>query len=170
MKKKNLVISSGCKGQIVGDLAFALIFLVGLAIVVIVVNSIVGGLNDEVQADVTFSNQSKAVMQNVNDNYPGTWDAAFFFASIMLWIAMIVSTLFIDTHPIFFIINLILVILFLVGVMAFANVYEDFADDPDMSVFADNYPKLNWINDNLLWIFIIYSGTAMISLYAKSTV
>lgn len=168
LRSKRSGSRSSSKGNIAVDIIFVLSFFLVMAIVGFFVYNVLSEFNDEIQSQDSFNNESKQLVQNQTDKYPGLWDNAFIFAVFFLWAGLIISSFLIDTNPIFFAITLVLLIFVFVAAMMFSNNYQELTADTTISSYADDFPKMNFVFENLLIITIVMALTTMLSLYAKT--
>lgn len=158
---------SNKRGQAIFDVILVVIVLFVIAVAAVLGGFLFSELNDEIQADDDFSATAKSVTNTANTAYPVWFDNAILTILIFLWLMLIVTSFFIDAHPIFFIITvLLLIVVFIVG-MAMANAYEELVSDSDLGSFADNMPKAAFIFNNFLVVLIIIGLTTALALYAK---
>jgi len=137
------------------------------AIVAFVAVTVTSDINTEIQADPDLNADAKATMQTIDDNLPSTLDYGFLFMLVLLWIFLIVSTLFIDSHPIFFVIMFVLMIFAFVVVFVLGNSFYEIANDAQFSAFQSDLPIIYFITTHLLETIIVIGSTTLISLYAK---
>lgn len=145
------------------------LILFALGAVSLIAYLVSNSLNEEIQADDDFSPESKAIVDDINTAYPSWFDNAFMFIIIFFWLGMLVSSFLIDSHPVFFIVMVVLIILSLLVGAAIVNGMEELFEDPDLASVAQDFPKLLWIMDHWLIISIVISFSAAIALYAKGT-
>lgn len=149
------------------DLMVGFLAIFIFIIVTIFVYKIFDNLNTNIQADTGFDTATKVQLQNTYNKFPSWADGIFVFALGMIWVGLIISSFYISTHPIFFVISIVLVtIVFIVG-MLLSNTYEDIANSDDLSAYSENLPTTNWIMGHLLEIMIAMGATVLIALYAK---
>jgi hypothetical protein len=119
--------------------------------------------------NVNISNpQINATLTMVDSRYPSLMDGVFAFIFVGLWIAAIIGSLMIDTHPIYFIIAFLL----LIGVMIFgvyaSNAFQTLiADDPGLTSLTDDFPITYFVLSNMLLVSIVVGISIMIALYGK---
>jgi hypothetical protein len=155
------------KGQVFGDVAFLVVVLLAAAIFFGSVYLIISDFNTEFQNDSDLPQQSKDIFDNINTNFPLWWDNAFVFLLIGLWGGILITSFFIDSHPVFFVIAFIGLIFVFVAGMIIANTYGDVAGDAG---FDTAFPKVSWVFDHLLITIIMVGFSALIALYAKNQV
>lgn len=156
------------KAQIQTDLILMLVFLFILAIASVVGALVFNNINAEIQSDPDMQTIAKTASSNVNNNYAGMFDNAFMIFLILFWVMLLATSFFIDTHPIFFAITLILLIfIFIIG-MVISNSYEDLMTDADFSSISSGFAKTNWVMNNFLTVIIVIGFTTGLALYAKS--
>jgi len=158
---------SNKRGQTVFDTIMVIIVLFILALAAIIGSIVFSGVNDDVQADTTLSNQTKTTMSTINDNYTNWFDAAILGALIFFWALLLITSFLIDTHPVFFIVTVLLLMAVFVVSMIISNAYVEITTDSDMSAFSVQFPLTNFIMNNLLIIIIVIGLSTGVALYAK---
>lgn len=141
-------------------------------LVVLIMFGIVGlmvftDLNDDFQADPTNAQVAKDIVQEAYDQYPSMWDDIIITVFIGLWLFALISAYFIDTSPIFFVISIVLLILLLIFVVYLSNGAYDIFTDADFEPFYEQFPKTNFIFENLLVVIIFVGASVMLTLYAR---
>jgi hypothetical protein len=124
-------------------------------------------LNLEIQNTDELNNQSKAMIGNYATGYPPMLDNLILVMLILSWIFTIVFSFMIDSHPVFFIISVVALLLLLAMAGIIGNTYEEFIADQDISVITDRMPMTTWIFSHLIIIIMIISFTIGLSIYAK---
>ena len=155
------------KGQTVFDTITLLIALFIIALGAVVGSMVFSGVNDDFQADATINADAKAAMSSMNVGYSTWFDAAILSALIFFWVLLLVTSFLIDTHPVFFIVTVVLLLAVFVVSMYIANAYEELMLDDDLAPFAVNFPFTNFIMSNLLLIMIVMGLSTGVALYAK---
>lgn len=146
------------------------IFAIGFASMV-VYNLWQTDLMPDLAQNVNTSNpEINATIEMIDDRYPSLMDGVFAFIFAGLWIAAIIGSLMIDTHPVYFIIAILL----LVGVLIFgayaSNAFQTIvADDPGLSSLTDDFPITYFILSNMLIVALVVGISIMVALYGKFT-
>ena len=163
----NLSLSKSKKGSSFIDIFFVAIMLIILAVTVVTGYFIFNQFNDNVQASDDFSAQAKTVSAANAGNFLAVFDKFFLFGIIGLTIGLIVGATLLNTHPAFFLGAVILLgfLVFFAAVMS--NTYEDFANDPTISTYADDFVILPWVFENLPKIFVVVGILMLVALFAK---
>ena len=137
----------------------------GLAFIVIIMISVIFGkyildeVTTEAVADPDLHNETKAILTDWNDRYVSFWDNLFIFVLVMIWILLIVSVMFIDSHPVFFIIILVgAVTIFIVG-LYLSNAYMGIMDDDSIRATAEQFTVTHWVLGHLLHVCLLYTLT-----------
>lgn len=127
-------------------------------------------INTDIQADDDIAPEGKEEMQSFTTNYPQFMDNAFVLLLTLLWVALIVTSFLVDSHPVFFILTVILLVfVFIVG-MILANTYQDVTGDADLSTEAADFTMTRWVFENFLVIVIAMGFSTAIALYAKARI
>lgn len=165
-----LNLARDSKGNIGLDLIVFLAAVFIFAIVISFTNIIQNDVNDEIQNDDEVPDEIKQISQDTLESSQNIWDNAFVFFFMLLWIAMIVTSFFIDTHPVFFVISVLLLFFIVIIAGYMANTYEDFTTDEDLADFAGTFPKMDYIFGHLIQFVLAIFATTALALYGKSRV
>ena len=164
---RSSLFESSRKGNAVMDTTTILLVLFVSILAVIVAKVLFNDLNDDVQNDTSLSNSTKQLVASQNTAYSSLMDNGFMIIFVGLWIVMLASAFFSDTHPIFFVITIILMIGVLVIGAVIGNTYEEILEDDDFNSIEDDFPKSHRIMSNLLVVTIIISFTITLALFGK---
>ena len=158
------------KGNAVIDSITYLIVILVFAIAGVLAYKIVTDANVEIQADPDMSQDAKETTADVVERFPIIFDSAFVFVVVLMWALVIVASFNIDAHPIFLAFTLILMtfVLFIGGI--FANFFEEFIEDEELTAAADDFPKTKWIMNHLLHLILAVATTIMIALFGKNRI
>lgn len=152
----------------IADILLVMIVLVAFAMISIFGHQTFSLINDDIQSDADLSTTAKTTSSNLEARYPATLDGAFAIMFVLFWIFLIVSSFLIDSHPIFFIISIILLLGAFVVAMVLSNSYQELMSDSDISSFGDQFPITNFIIGNLLLVVIAIGFSVVIVLYGKN--
>jgi len=123
-------------------------------------------INTDLQADPDATTESKELW-NKTTELPALFDNIFILILILLYVGVIIASFLIDTHPIWFVITVILFIFVLFIAMVLGNSYEELMNDDDFSSQILLYPKMHWIMTHYLTVALVFGFTIMIVLFAK---
>jgi hypothetical protein len=99
----------------------------------------------------------------------GIFDGIGVFIIIAASLATIVSALFIDSHPVFFIISAIAQ-LFIIGLSTtFSNLYDQFASTSAFSTAAGEFPMIAAVIHNLPLITLVVSALTIMVMHGKGS-
>lgn len=152
------------KGSAIVDGIVIVIVLAILAVILGVAGWITDEVREDIDGDITdpVANES---LHDFADRNPSAWDGAFAMFLVLFWAGAVILSFMIDTHPIFFGIALILlVVVFMIGGYL-SNFYEEV--DTDMN-FEANYPMMTYIMDHLLQFILGIAASIVLALFAKS--
>jgi len=155
------------KGNMVIDGLMILIILFVFAIIGLFCLKIFDEANDSIQSDIGMSNESKTIASNVNGSLPKTLDNIFLTMMVLLTAFVIISVFMLDSHPIFFILMIILLIGVFIVAMILANTYDDVASGAGMTTYANEMLYTGWIMSHLLEVAIAITFLGGVALYAK---
>lgn len=177
MKGKNPVwenigdINLKCKkGNVVLDSGMVIFMLVVFGLIGIISYITFEDLSDDISSDPDISDMAKGNISALKDRTPATLDGVFALAFGLFWLMVIAASFMIDSHPIFFIISIVLLFGILFASAYLSNAYEEFADDEEMRSAVAEFPITNFILGNLLIVMLVIGGSIAIVLFAKSRI
>lgn len=156
------------KGNIAIDLILFIILIFGFALAGIFLNMITTDLNTAIQNDTAIGTEAKDLMQTSTTGFPSLVNDLFLMIFIGLWIVMLVTAWFTDTHPIFFIFTALLIVFVIIIGMNISNTYQEITADVDVMSSADMFPNINLIMDNLGVIVLVIGFSVCLVLFGKS--
>lgn len=156
------------KGNAVLDSLFIIVILFVAIISIIIARVVLTDLNTDIQADATLSNLTKSTVQAESDRFGNLFDGIFIFVFVLLWIAALIASFMIDTHPIFLIFTLILMIFVFIVAAFMGNVYEEVTADSDLATAIASFPMANYIWTHMLIVIICVGASMILSLFAKN--
>lgn len=159
--------SSNKKGNAVTDSLTVMIVLFIFGIMSITAYMTFDSINTDIQAADDLNANTKATSQNLYNNFAPTLDAAFLMAFVLFTIFAIVSVFFLDTHPVYFILAVILLFaVFIVGGFL-ANAWDDVMSDDTLAPYANEFRASSFIMGNLLESLGGVVVLILIALFAK---
>lgn len=150
------------------DAIMLIVVLFCISIASVIGYKVIKDVNDDVQNDSTINPQAKATLQQATTDYPTLMDNGFIFMLGLLWVLAIVASFFVDAHPIFLIVAVIVLIVVLFIGAAINNAYAEFTDDSLISTEAAAFPRTAWVMDHLILVILVISITIGIALYGKN--
>lgn len=166
-KKRNSCLNSK-KANAIFDTFTLTIILFMLSLFTIIGLVAFNMINTDIQADSDLDASTKLVVSDINTGYSNWFDNGFLMAFIILWIATLIASFMIDSHPIFFVVSLVLLIFILMLSVFIGNIYEEVTTSDELLIQATaSFPITNWIMTHLLLISIIVGFSVLIVLYSK---
>lgn len=140
----------------------------GLALAIIIFSKVFLLVTSELKDTGHFSDRSIDTIELVEDRTIPLLDFFIFFTLIALMIGLIISSIYIDTHPAFTIIFIIalIVAVFIGGQLA--NVFDDVTADSTISATADEFVYTNLIFSNFGLIILVVGIIIVVVLFGKS--
>jgi hypothetical protein len=159
-KKANAVLDSAT--VLVWLLIIAILFFVGYK----VYDNIQPVLLPQVNSSVVATN----TLTETHDRYPTIFDGLFIFVFIGLWTLAIVGAFMIDSHPIFMVFAIILLVFIVIASVFMQNYWENFQDSEFISSVSASFPMTSFIMSHLVIIIVVIGMSILITLYAKSVI
>lgn len=156
------------KGNLAVDGILMVVILCALALFGLVFLNIMNDINDDVQADSDLSTSAKTLSNDVNTLLPGLLDYMFLFVILGLFIFLVIISFFLDTHPVFYILTILLLVgtFFVIGTMQ--DLYTEFSGDSELSSFTTQMPITHFIMQNFFVTFTVMILMIAVLLFAKS--
>lgn len=155
------------KANAVLDLILLLIVLSVMGISSFIGMKVFDDVNTDIQADTTMTADAKNLSGTLYNKYPSIMDNAILLAFVLLLIFILVSVFMLDSHPIFFIIVVILMIAVFIIAIFLANIYDDIASDTMFAAYANQLVYTSWIMRHLLEVSIAVAFFTLIALFIK---
>lgn len=112
-------------------------------------------------------NESLASLDMVKDKFPNVFDAGMVMILIGLWAFALISAFFIDTHPIFFIFSVILLVFVFIASALIGNVGQELLSESEYTSVSGEFPITNWVLNHLLLVVMVIGFSVMVVLYGK---
>jgi len=168
MKKEALIFRCK-KGNTVSDTISVVVMLLIFAFAGIFGKYAFNEINDDIQADSDMTNKTKTVVGDIHARSGSFFDGLFIFFLVLIWALMLVASFVVDSHPIFFVFALILMIFVFFVAAELGNAYEEVTDDSDLApVVASDFPMTDWIMSHFLLVAIVIGFSIIIVLFGKS--
>lgn len=148
---------SGKKANIVIDAIVVIIAVLVFSILSIFGWKVLNELNTDIQADADLQTETKVISGELNASYPTLFDNMIAFIFGLLMIFGVISVFMLDTHPIFFIVTMVLIVLSVGVIMILGNFYDDIMGDSDIASYANDFTQTSWFFRNIAGIFIAYA-------------
>ena len=155
-----------------GDMSSLVIMIAivfALALALIIFSKVFLAVTSELKDTGVFSNRSITSIETVEDNTIPLLDFFIFFSLVSLMIGLIISSIYIDTHPamtVIFFIALIIAV-FISGQLA--NIYGELAGNAELSSTADQFTYTSLIlGEHFPMIVLVLGIIIVIVLFGKS--
>jgi len=151
------------------DIFVIAVFIFALSISFLFGKLILDEFTDQLggENDTLLSNKSKEFINYNNDAYIPVFESIFVFVMAGLFIATLISAFFIRSHPVFFIIAIVLMGLFIFVNTIIGEVYDTVSKTSGVASTADSFNVLNFVMDQFPFFMIIFGIIVAIVLYSK---
>lgn len=149
------------------DSGVLVIIVLVLSLSAVIGYSVFSDINSDIQTDADISNTTKTISGNLHTIYPNLLDNLFLMAFVLFVVFMIVSVFLLDTHPVFFVITIVLLGTMFLVAMLLSNTYTEIMEDSDFSDEANQFPYITWVNDHLVELIIAIGFMTGILLFMK---
>lgn len=157
------------KGNAALDTLMVMIVLFAFILTIYWSNVVYQDINADIQADDSLENNTKEIMQNMDDRFAPTFDYGFLTIFILLWILLLVASFQVDSNPVFFVIMIVVMIFVFIVAANLGNTYEEIVDDgEDLTNLVPSYPVAHFIMSHLLQTIIVMAFTVVIVQFGKN--
>ena len=147
------------------DILMLVIIVVFFILLAIPTMKIVSKVIDQQQNDDTNSVETKQDLTDMGTKFYRGVDLGFLFMLVLGCIAILVSAYFIDIHPIFAIIGLLLSIILLIGCVSLSKVAQDLIEKtPEVFTYL---PITTYVTNHIFLFVVIFLGLLFLVLYGK---
>jgi hypothetical protein len=155
------------KGDVVDSISFVIvvfILAIGFFIIAFIIPSITNGLSS---AGLNNTSEGANAISKLNDFGTQGIQRGFFFVFIGMCIGVLISAYFIDTHPIFLFLYIILLAIAVILAVYLANAYETFSQIDAFSAFYATQGLFTLVVSHIVLITIIVGVLSFIIIFAK---
>jgi hypothetical protein len=155
------------KKGFVGDIIFVLVFIFITVVCIAVGYTIYNNWTDATE-DMEMFNTSinENITASANVTLAG-FDYLFIFIVVGLVILTIISTFTIQTHPIFFFISSLLLVIAVIFAGEFANIYDTIVGTTGFTGVEGAYPVVTYFMNNFPTMMLIFGAILLVILFAK---
>lgn len=164
---KNMNLSFKKKANVM-DIIFIVITLILLGLGFFFIKYAFDDINTDLIADTDLSEQAKSMISSGNANYTSWSDYAVGFVFFGLLMGILITSYLIDTHPVFFVVSLILFIFVIFVGVEISNSFQEIVGETEFLTLQDDYPITMFIINNLVMILIAIFVLMSIILYGKT--
>jgi hypothetical protein len=164
----NLQRLNSKKGNVLLDSVIFIVVLLIFGIVGVISYITFDEMTDDFVASADISDQAKNMTSDLRDRTPSVLDGAFALMFGLLWLTVLVASFMLDSHPIFFIVSIILLICLLIGSALLTNAYAEFNLDPEYAAYSVLFPITTFVLENMLLFVLIIAATIAIVLFGKN--
>jgi F0F1-type ATP synthase assembly protein I len=162
------------KAQITSFIIF-LVSIVVIAITFLIAKMIYSEIGKGITATDISTNTSTAAYGKFESSFT-IFDYGMLLIVIGMTIGLIITSLFIPSHPVFMVINIIGLIFLVFIAAVLSNIYSDIAQTDSISSNMNNsdgsytFTRTNFVIERLPWICVVVVALVTIIMYAKGAV
>jgi len=123
--------------------------------------------NDKVQASTVITPEAKTASTNTLNKF-SSLDTLFLFFWLCSFLGAVISAWFIDSHPAFFILSVIVLVIVLALLIPISNFIETLMLSSELAATTVQFPIIYYFVQNLFVIVVIQAFVILIALYSKS--
>lgn len=147
------------------DLFIVLIILVGLAVSILVFYLIISKVRTDI--DPILNNPTSSAILEESESTVNNMDYTYIIAYVGLGMFVIISMVFIRSHPIFLFISIVLLVILILVSAIMSNAYETLTSEGEMNTSASNFPLINYTMGKMPLFMLVIAFLGLIVLLAK---
>lgn len=155
------------KGQAGLDIVTFMVIIFFLALLSLIAVKVWNGMNSNFQGNAALPAASQTAAAQTATNLPAGLDTAIVVAIAILYIGLFITTYRIGSDPMFFFINICLIIVVLGMAAIFGNAYDQGTNTADFVVERAQMPASVFITTHLLEFSIGAGAIVLIGLFSK---
>jgi len=155
------------KGQAGLDMLTVIVVLFFLLLLGIIGVKVWNGMNAQFQGNSALPAASQTASATVTTNFPAGLDTAIIVSLGLLYIGLFITSQRIGTNPMFFFINVCLLVLVLGFTAILSNAYQSAVNIPQFATEVASMPASVFIGSHLLEFAIGGMAIALIGYFAK---
>lgn len=151
----------------INDILYVMVGLFVFALVIFLVYTMFHSYHTSVQNDAAFANPNSQYALNQGEVTLLLFDKLFALAVALITIALLISSYYIDTHPVFYVISLIVAAVLIVFAAQLSNIYDEVRTADGLEDTVAKYPTINLIMQNMPLYIAIMIFLNLIIIYGK---
>jgi len=151
----------------INDILYVLIGLFVFALVIFLVYTMYHSFNTSVTNDSAFANPNSQYALAQGEVTLLLFDKLFALAVALITIALLISSYYVDTHPVFYVISLIVAAVIIVFAAQLANIYDEVRTADGLTDTVAKYPTINFIMANIPLYIAVMIFLNLIIIYGK---
>jgi len=155
------------KNGTVFDLVVIFAVLLVFGIVIVISFSVFSDIKDTLQEQPEFQSGAAGQALESGQALLLNFDYLFAVALVLLTLSLLITSFFIDAHPIFFILSMVALTIFIALAAIMSNVYDEVTTSAELTAARDSFPIMNFFFDNYPFYLLIVGGLAAVVIYAK---
>jgi len=163
----NAIFSGNKRANAVIDTITLLVVFVTFAFVVVLSYSIFTSMHTDLSPTFGTNTTASNIMDNNYNRYVSLFDNLAVFVFIGLWIAGLIASFMVDTHPIFFGVTMILLVFVIIFGIYVSNFYQTLTASNALQASAIQFVKTSWLMNHLLAMTIAVAFSISLVLYGK---
>ena len=156
------------RGSSVIDIIFLMVAVVSVGLAFLFISMSFDDISTDILADGDLGSDGDAILSESNASFSGWADYSIGFVFFGLIIGIMITSYFVDAHPVFFVLSLILFIFVIFAGVYLSNAFQEVVNETDLVVTKASFPITMFIVNNLIMLLIATFVLMCIILYGKS--
>ena len=156
------------KKAFMGDGLFNITYLFIIGIFLVAMWILISNINTAWNSNPDLPDVSKNIFSKYSNNFVRINDSMFLLITIGFIIALVVTAILVKSHPVFAVVGIIIMIVFVAVSIYLSNAYRSFVSNSEIGVYAADFTMLNSIINNLPKFSLFMLVVFLIILFAKS--
>ena len=150
------------------DIVLVLLILFLFGFVTVVMNMVYDKYTDTIADKEAFNTTWNVNIESNAQSLLLNFDYMYIFVLAALGMMVIVSAFWIKTHPLFFFISVLLLVIVVILGSMLSNVFDTAVENPDLAASLTEYTLISFVMEHLPSIILLIGGILLVVLYAKN--
>lgn len=152
----------------IGEIMLIIVIMFTIAIIAPIGYKLISEINPKIQNTTTLPTVGKEALNTAQDRYVNIFDGAYLLILVMLIIAVVIGAAMLDVHPMFFIIAVIALAIFIIVTAILSNAFQEYSTTTAISPYISQFPIILFVMQHYATIIVGVGFMVLVTLYAKT--
>ena len=149
------------------ELLYFVIAVFVIGILSILSYTMMSEINTELNQSEILDSEGQAIMEKATSEYVSITDTFFSIVFFGLIIFVVVSAFYIRSHPVFFMVGVLALIVFSYFALILTGVYQEVVATETITAYEEEYTVIPFVIDNLLFFVAGIGAIILIIIFGK---
>lgn len=110
---------------------------------------------------------TNVILSDISSSWDSIVDRVFFFTAVGLSVGALVMAALVNSHPIFFFISLFMLVILMLIVPVFTNMFGRFTEASVFTGYTTRFPLMSWMMQHFTYYVLGVSALMLVVTFAK---